>query len=384
MTQHLNQDASLEILERVKAYQEIKGRLREQLGHRWEPGVRLPPIKQLARELKIGQTNTHRAVRELAKEGLLVSRPGQGTFVTDKVHAQRHLGPWRGSQTEFPAQGTALKGKWVEILMTATEPDRFIRDMVEAFEATIGRYGARTSRNVFNYGRAEPFFGDDESDALVVINPNYQTFNLQPHQALMVISTAMEIRVPLAGCYDVVSVDSEQGGMLAADHLKTRGCKSVCFLGVRHRDNASNYDLTSSSRLTGFERVWGECLSPQRRLIVEAYMTKWGAKAVADYLQMNPRPEAVFAASDELAIGFVHGALAHGLEPGHDYQILGFDGQQCARELAGGPLTTVAVPGMEMGELGAALLTQRMLRPQQNVRRVLLGCTIEKGVTTTE
>src|SRR5688572_28805157 len=70
---------------RPKTYEEIKRWLVEQVGKQWQPGDRLPPIHQLSRSIGAGSTNTHRAVRELVREGWLESWPRRGTFVRADV-----------------------------------------------------------------------------------------------------------------------------------------------------------------------------------------------------------------------------------------------------------------------------------------------------------
>ncbi|SEH03249.1 GntR family transcriptional regulator [Nonomuraea solani] len=50
------------------------------------PGDRLPTIKEVVTKLAINPNTVHKAYRELEHEGLVVGRPGMGTFV------QRSLG----------------------------------------------------------------------------------------------------------------------------------------------------------------------------------------------------------------------------------------------------------------------------------------------------
>jgi DNA-binding transcriptional MocR family regulator len=52
------------------------------------PGAPLPSIRQLARELGIGQITVRQAYDELLGSGLLISRKGSGTFVADRPAGQ--------------------------------------------------------------------------------------------------------------------------------------------------------------------------------------------------------------------------------------------------------------------------------------------------------
>ena len=45
------------------------------------PGDRLPPIRQVAAETRVNRNTIGRAYSELERAGVIVSRPGQGSFV---------------------------------------------------------------------------------------------------------------------------------------------------------------------------------------------------------------------------------------------------------------------------------------------------------------
>lgn len=65
-------------------YQQIVEQIRRkiitgQLG----PGVPLPSIRQLAADLTTSVITTKRAYQDLEKEGIIQTRPGRGTFVSD-------------------------------------------------------------------------------------------------------------------------------------------------------------------------------------------------------------------------------------------------------------------------------------------------------------
>jgi len=65
----------LQIVQQLR-YQIASGRLR--------PGSELPPIRQLAEQLLTNPNTVARAYRELEQEGLLTSRVGSGTRVSDR------------------------------------------------------------------------------------------------------------------------------------------------------------------------------------------------------------------------------------------------------------------------------------------------------------
>jgi DNA-binding transcriptional regulator YhcF (GntR family) len=50
-----------------------------------KPGERMPSIRELARNLKINPTTASRIYNELAHEGVLVLRRGQGAFISEET-----------------------------------------------------------------------------------------------------------------------------------------------------------------------------------------------------------------------------------------------------------------------------------------------------------
>ncbi|MCL2119425.1 MAG: GntR family transcriptional regulator [Planctomycetaceae bacterium] len=48
-----------------------------------KPGEKLPSVRQLAKDLKLNPTTTGRVFSQLAKEGVVIQRPGLGVFVAE-------------------------------------------------------------------------------------------------------------------------------------------------------------------------------------------------------------------------------------------------------------------------------------------------------------
>lgn len=355
------------------AYEQVRQELRQRLGKQWRPGTRLPPIKELARLLGTGQTSTHRAVKELAAEGLLVSRPGRGTFVCGASSA---LG-----QDQAITLGAPLAGK--RICLFHSTVDQMTQNAVDVLLDELADAGGLSDT-------VRPRFGDihellaarRNADAVILINGSYQSpLDIPENQLVVVIDTGIVESLAIShDHYDIVSVDSEQGGFLVGRWMRRIECNGVAFVGCPSSDG--RYDLTSSARLRGFEHGWGEAIKAERQLKVAKYVPDHGARAFAKYLAMEDRPEGVFCASDDLAVGFVHGGMAHGMEAGRDFQLVGFDGQIRGQELVGGPMTTVKAPMDQMGHSAVELLIQRFGDRDRQVRRMFLGCSLIKGATT--
>lgn len=102
-----------------------------------------------------------------------------------------------------------------------------------------------------------------------------------------------------------------------------------------------------------------------------------GAKGVERFLATADRPTAIFAASDEVAVGCIKGLKEAGLSVPADVSVAGFDGVDFSA-MYDPALTTVIQPRAELGRLVAERLVQRMsdVPPATGERRTRLSCTL--------
>jgi len=63
-------------------HRQIAGQLRARINRGdWAPGERLPSIPALATQFGVAKQTVQRTIDQLRIEGLLITRPGSGTFV---------------------------------------------------------------------------------------------------------------------------------------------------------------------------------------------------------------------------------------------------------------------------------------------------------------
>jgi DNA-binding LacI/PurR family transcriptional regulator len=197
----------------------------------------------------------------------------------------------------------------------------------------------------------------------------------------MVIDTADDFFLAASERFDIVSVDDRQGSYLAGQYLRKCGWENVCFIGRCEKSTPTVFDRTSRRRLYGLIDGLERKIPSEYQLPCESYTSMAGAKIVSKWVQLSPRPAVISAASDDIALGFVHGAVAYGLTAGKDYHIIGFDGQQTGPDDEIGTLTTIAAPMAEMGSMAAEMLIQRLNKPELTPRRIYLGCSLVEGNT---
>jgi LacI family transcriptional regulator len=124
--------------------------------------------------------------------------------------------------------------------------------------------------------------------------------------------------------------------------------------------------VTARDRVTGFQAglaAWSVSLSP-RRVIHGAFTRDGGYQAMSAILAAGgTRPDCVFAVNDVMAVGALARLRADGLAVPGDIAVAGFDDITTLRDIYP-PLTTVALPLKQMGEMAASLVLQEADQPR--------------------
>ncbi len=146
-----------------------------------------------------------------------------------------------------------------------------------------------------------------------------------------------------------VQVDNRLGTRLAVDHLIGLGHRRIAFVGGRLlgdiRERQSAYTEAVSA-------ILGEV--PKGYLQHVANTPEGGESALAALLRLSPRPTAVVASTDVVAIGVLRGALLRGVNVPGDLSVVGFDDIPMARSAVPG-LTTIRMPIAAMAAEAIAL-----------------------------
>ncbi len=165
------------------------------------------------------------------------------------------------------------------------------------------------------------------------------------------------VGVPVAGRdIPAVLVQDRAGGAAVARHLLALGHRRFGYVSGPE----GNY--SDSERWAGFAATLGEAgidTASVRRYPGDFHVES-GVAAGHAFLASTPRPTAVFAASDMMAIAFMRVLHAAGLRIPQDVSIAGFDGIEFA-DYCEPPLTTIRQPREAMGREAAELLV-RLIR----------------------
>ena len=164
----------------------------------------------------------------------------------------------------------------------------------------------------------------------------------------------------LAG-FDSVSADFVQGGKLAARTLMDAGHESIGVI-------SGPQDVSSSKRRT---RTIIDQVQSRATLawhVANAYSTDL-EPAVLDRLRKREMTS-VIAGNDLIAVGAMKALAAAGMSVPEDVSIVSFDNTPLC-EIVSPPLSSINVPGEEMGVEALRMLARRIENPREPRRRTM-------------
>lgn len=191
---------------------------------------------------------------------------------------------------------------------------------------------------------------------LIVIPSNFSDLTKQAesyHQNGAAVVCAD--RLPKKWQGDSVTVANEQGAAALTRHLIRLGHERIAIItGPLHLTN-------SQQRLRGFRQAMAEAglTAPPEYLQEASFDVSGGRTQGLLLLRLLPRPTAIFAANDMIAMGVIQAARELGLSCPEEISIAGFDDLEFA-SLLNPSLTTVFQPGYQLGATAARLLLERV------------------------
>lgn len=148
-----------------------------------------------------------------------------------------------------------------------------------------------------------------------------------------------------------IHISEQEAALAAVNHLIKLGHTRIAYLG------GTKYSF-SKDRLQGYRKALEEAsLSYDDRLIVnsETYSLEGGSTAAKLLLERDVDFTAIFAITDELALGAIRTLSDHHLKVPDDISVIGFDNIELS-SFSVPRLTTIGQPMMEMGQTAVALL----------------------------
>ncbi|MDG0793359.1 catabolite control protein A [Cohnella ginsengisoli] len=196
----------------------------------------------------------------------------------------------------------------------------------------------------------------------VVTDEHIQAFNTSNVPIVLCATTDEKGTMPS------VDIDHETAAYDAVRKLIAEGHARIAMISGTLQDPANGF-----ARYQGYKRALEESgIAFDESLVrVGNYRYESGIEAVQYFLELAERPTAVFAATDEMAIGAIHGIQDAGLSVPGDISVIGVDNIRLA-SMVRPLLTTVAQPMYDIGAVSMRLLTKLMKKENVEQARVTL------------
>ena len=175
------------------------------------------------------------------------------------------------------------------------------------------------------------------------------------------------VRVGDTNCV-TIGATNYAGGVTATEHLLALGHRRIAHAG------GPTTAEVGQARLAGYLsalRTSGATLDDS--LITYCDFNYEAGRAVAPILLDRPeRPTAIFAAGDEIAQGIMEEARRRSIRVQDELSVIGFDDSFMASRTTP-PLTTIAQPLVEMGQVATRSLTQLINKTLVGTRHIELA-----------
>jgi LacI family transcriptional regulator len=202
-------------------------------------------------------------------------------------------------------------------------------------------------------------------DGLIVMSPD-----LEPTALLADLPTGVDV-VMLNSRVDgrpSITVDNSGGARDVVRHLRALGHERIAFIA------GPSHNADAEQRRRGF-RAEARAAGIGSSELPGDFTETSGHEAGQKILAQNPRPTAVFAANDSMALGALSAFREAGLRVPEDIALVGFDDIPIARFLTP-PLTTVRVEIAELGRRAVNHVVHALANGGDSKKRDVIKTTL--------
>ena len=306
-----------------------------------------------------------------------VSRVLNGTArVSEQTRTRvHHAMDELGYQPNASARGLAANTTSTIALVFPKLSGPFFSELIRGAEIAASESGS----NLLIYGASGETLGADnqtlgmlttKADGLILASSGVSRCYLRDlqRQNLPVVVLGEE---PSDTPVDSIQPDNVGGAEEIVSHLIEHGYRRIAMIrGPETRTHASDREY-------GYRKALQDHGLPccSELLIAGAFSENSGYTGMQHLLQQNPIPDAVFAASDQIAIGALAAIHESGLRVPEDIALVGFDDIETAR-YTHPPLTTVHQDMLGQGQLAVHMLLDRINGAESAIETKILPATL--------
>ena len=339
-------------------------------------GEKLPSERELQEKLGLSRGTIRQALTALSRAGLTKSFPGAGTFVLETSNGNRRAGV-------------------VGLVVSSTNFHFFYPQLAASFNNVIRKAGYSMFMHMHN-DQAEELLniirdmGRENLVGLALTPPRFGRKDEVVRELIRMDIPVVSLgrREPWIGG-DSVAPDNEMIGYVSTRHLIGLGHKNIIHLGLLDystgRDRAEGYRKAMEGAGLSPNIIPMPALSvptvsdgiPDEHLAAPAHdkaLEIWGGRG-------SNKPTAVFCFNDIMAMGVYKALRELGLKVPDDVSIVGVDNLPTVRHMEVS-LTTSALPGNEIGRVGAEMLLKRIVGDRSEPRVLLIQAKFIERAST--
>ncbi len=317
-----------------------------------KPGDQIPSQHELIKNYKVSMITVKKALSILIHEGVLFTRLGKGTYVSEPpksisgLSANKTIGVVL-RDLKHPYFSLVLHGieekvneLGYNLLLSSSSND------AEKEEAQINRFLKSGVDGLIIASLALTYRATESIQKLHRQNKPY-----------VMVSYIHEPD------YWYVGSDQEYGGYLGAQHLIKLGYKNIRYL------HSGRGNLLCEVRKNAFYRALNDynipfgndtvIYMPDETIKRHKNRYDQGYEVGKQFVANNEKADAVFAYSDLIALGFEQALLDSGLQVPNDIAVMGFDDIDMA-QYSSVPLTTIHQPAEKIGRVAVEIIKKRL------------------------
>src|SRR5690625_581448 len=174
-----------------------------------------------------------------------------------------------------------------------------------------------------------------------------------------------------------VNIDYEQAAYEATTLLIENGTKHPIYI------SDIGDSVVNQKKLEDFKKAIKEAKQELNEdyIIPTSLSYKSGEEVAKKIVEMGDYPKAIFAGSDELALGIINGLQDQGVQVPTDVEVVGFDNTRLAT-MVRSTLTSVVQPMYDIGAVAMRLLTKFMNKEKVDEQNIILTHQIMRRNTT--
>jgi DNA-binding LacI/PurR family transcriptional regulator len=325
----------------------------------YQDGDRLPSESALCEQFGASRITVAKAVHNLQREGLVVRRPGSGSYIQAPKTTSFRFGlliPELGSTEIFEPicrgimQSPLAKSHVLVWGHSPTEEQRFEEEALNLCRQFI----SQKVSGVF-FAPVEFTESKDATNDLIVAE-------LRRAGIPIILLDRGYRRFPLRSNLDRVAIDNFRAGYTLTQHLWQQGARRIIF--VARKLSAD----TVIERVSGYYSALRELGSDY------AGSASYGDVSEPHFVQKllaGEAPDAIICGNDLTAARLMRTLINFGVRIPQEIRMAGFDDVSYSKFLPV-PLTTIHQNCSQMGEVAMELMMDRMKRPERHAIDVLV------------